>query len=153
MLDAAPHSAFSWGFTVSRNGTRVAEIGMAWFRERADVRIGDERYTVSRESVLKGTFALRGAGRVMARARKVRAWTQTVEVDAGGRVFELRPLRAWKRPFGLFEGGAPVGRVAPTGWLTRRAVIDLPGDLPLPVQVFLFWLVVVLWRRGAAAAP
>ena len=30
-------------------------------------------------------------------------------------------------------------------------VIDLPPDIPLPAQLFLFWLVLVLWRRAAAA--
>ena len=57
----------------------------------------------------------------------------------------------WRREFGLFEGGVPVGRIAPAGWFGRRAVIDLPADIPLPAQLFLLWLVLVLWRRAAAA--
>ena len=28
---------------------------------------------------------------------------------------------------------------------------DLPGEIPVPMQVFLFWLVVILWRREVAA--
>jgi hypothetical protein len=33
--------------------------------------------------------------------------------------------------------------------LRRKAIIELPESLSLPVQVFFFWLVLVLWRRAA----
>jgi hypothetical protein len=30
--------------------------------------------------------------------------------------------------------------------------VEFPGDLPVPVQVFLFWLVALMWRREQNAA-
>ena len=36
--------------------------------------------------------------------------------------------------------------------VTRRALVDLPPDLPLPVRVFVIWLTVILWKRQAEAA-
>jgi hypothetical protein len=45
-----------------------------------------------------------------------------------------------------------LGRIEPKGALTRRTTIDLPEELPLPMQAFCFWLVLVLWNRAAAAA-
>ena len=31
---------------------------------------------------------------------------------------------------------------------TPRRTIDLPDDIVLPVKTFLFWLVVLMWRRA-----
>ena len=152
MLHATPHGIFSWDFTLSKDGVALAEIDMSWFRERAEVKIGEQTYTVYRESVMQGTFALQSGDQVLAQAQKVGAFTRAFEVNFAGRQLELKALSAWKRQFGLFENGAQIGHIGPTNWLRRKAVIDLPGDIPLPVQVFLFWLVVILWRRAAGSA-
>jgi hypothetical protein len=56
----------------------------------------------------------------------------------------------------LFQGDIEVGSIRPEGYLSRKAAVSLPGDMPMPVQVFVMWLVILLWRReanaGAAAA-
>jgi hypothetical protein len=33
--------------------------------------------------------------------------------------------------------------------LRRKAILELSESLSLPVQVFFFWLVLILWRRAA----
>jgi hypothetical protein len=149
MLDATPHHVFSWDFTVSRGGRPVAEVDMSWFRERAEVDIGGRAYQVQRESIIDSTFSLSSGGEVLARAQKLSVFTRTFEVTVAGRRFELRALSAFRRGFGLFQQRREVGRVMPVSWLGRKASIELPDDLPLPVQVFVFWLVIVLWRRAA----
>ncbi len=45
-----------------------------------------------------------------------------------------------------------MGGVRPTSFFGRRAVVDLPDDIALTTQVFLFWLVATLWRRAANAS-
>ena len=51
------------------------------------------------------------------------------------------------RAFELKRGGDRVGSVAPTSALKRSARISLPGELSVPVQVFITWLVLVMWKR------
>jgi hypothetical protein len=152
VLRATPRSIFSGAFTGRRGGEVVAEIDPAWFGERAEVTVDGEPYALTRESVLEGTFAMRSGDRVVASARKPSAFTRAFEVELGGRRLELKAVSVWRREFGLFEGGSLIGRIAPAAWLGRTAVIDLPDDLPPHAQVFLFWLVLVLWRRSASSS-
>ena len=147
MLSAAPRGIFSWDFIISRDGTMIADIDMSWWGERAELKITGQTYAVYRESLLEGTFVLQSGEQVLARAQK--GFTRTFDVDVAGRHLELKAVSIWTREFGLFENDAQIGRIEPAGWLGRKAIIELPEDIPLPVRVFLFWLVLILWRRAA----
>src|SRR5262245_36537966 len=148
MLEASPVGVFSWAFTVRSSGETVAEISPAWFSEQAEVAVAGKPYTLARESVLEGTFALRSGGRVVASTRKPSAF----EVELPGRRFERKAVSVWSREFGLYEGEALIGRIGPASWRGRSAVTDLPGALPTEEQVFLVWLLHVLWKRAASNA-
>lgn len=152
MLRATPNSIFTWDFTIRRDGHLVAEVDPTWFGERARATVAGEPYSLTRECLMEGTFAMRSAGRVVARARKPSAFSSTFEVELPGRRLELRAASVWGHTFEVFEGGAPLGRIAPVSWLGREAVIDLPDEIPPHEQVFLFWLVLVLWQRSADSA-
>jgi hypothetical protein len=147
MLRAVPHGIFSWDFTIFRQETAIADIDMSMWRERAELRIAEQIYSVYRESRLKGTFVLRTGDLVLARAQK--GFTRTFDIDVEGRHMELKAFSFWTREFGLFENNALIGRIGPSGWLGRKAIIGLPGSMSLPVQVFFFWLVLILWCRAA----
>jgi hypothetical protein len=47
---------------------------------------------------------------------------------------ELKAISLWTREFGLFENRAQIGRIGPARWLGRKAIIDLPEDLAMPVR-------------------
>jgi hypothetical protein len=140
MLEAALVGIFSWAFTVSSGGETVAAVTPAWFSEQAEVTVAGKPYTLARESVREGTFAMRSGGRVVASARKPSAFFRAFEVELPGRCFELKAVSVWGREFGLYEGEVLVGRIGPASWLGRAAVLDLPDALLTEVQVFLFWL-------------
>jgi len=152
VLHATPHGVFSWDFTVSRDGVAIAEIDMAWFRERADVKIGEQTFSLYRQSAAKGSFTLQSGDTILAQAQKISAFSRAFRIDTAGRKLTLKATSAWRRQFEVSENEALIGRIGPTGWAGRTSVIDLGIDLPVPVQVFLFWLVVVLWRRADDAA-
>ena len=38
------------------------------------------------------------------------------------------------------------------GVFTRRSTANLPEGIPLPVKVFIIWLVVILWKRESDSA-
>jgi hypothetical protein len=152
VLQATPRGIFSRSFTVRHGGRTVAEISPGWFGEQAEVTVAGETYTLTRESVLEGTFAMRSGDQVVASARKPSAFVRAFEVELSGRRFELRAISVWGRAFGLFDGATLVGRIGPAAWLGRSAVIDLPDDVPPHAQVFLLWLVLVMWRRAASSS-
>jgi hypothetical protein len=120
MLRIEPMRWFSWDFTVDRDGRRVAELDISWWRERGELAIDGARYAIARQGLVSGDFRLTAPdGRMVATASK--------------------PSR---------EAGA----VTPAGAWSRRASATLPDALPLPVQVFVVWLAVLLWKRDDDAA-
>jgi hypothetical protein len=152
MLEAVPQRLFSWDFAITQNARPIAVIDMSWFRERAEVRVGNKVFEVRRDSLVHGTFALHGGDELLATAQKESALVRAFRVDVAGRLLDLKAVSFWRRDFELVDHGALIGRVSSSSWLGRGAKIDFPDDLSIPVQVFMFWLVVVIWRRAAAAA-
>ncbi len=148
MLQAVPKSIFSWNFTVSQADRLIADVSMAWSGERAELRVEGIRYEVSREGWLSGRFVMTSDLGVLAVAEKPSAFFRSFVVQYGNRRFQLKALALSTRGFGLTEGSTRVGTIEPAFW-SRTTTIDLPDDIDLPVQVFMFWLVLILWRRAA----
>jgi hypothetical protein len=98
---------------------------------------------------LQGTFALKSGDQVLAHAHKTSIFSRSFDVEIAGGVSTLRPVSMWRREFELHHSNIPIGSIFPRSWFRRTTVIDLPDGLSLPEQVFLFWLVLVLWRRQA----
>ena len=154
MLEARPAGTFSRDYVVTApDGHVVATIDPAWFRERAEVVMDGSTYACRSRGIFRPEFTLAVADRTIAIVRRRGAFSRRLEVEVAWRRFELRPRSIWSRAFELVgDDGKPCGAIARRGFFRRDAVIDLPEELPSAVQVFLFWVVLVIWRRAAAAA-
>jgi uncharacterized protein YxjI len=152
MLDAIPNSMLSWSYTIYQREEAIAILDAALFRERAEFTIDGCAYSLNRESIFRGTFVLQSNGQVLASAKKSSVFNRRFEVDIDGKILELRPTSIWGRRFELLENNRSVGHIGPVGWFTRRATVELPDALPRAVQIFIFWLVLILWRRAASSA-
>jgi hypothetical protein len=148
MLEAISTGFLSWGFTVYRGDEKVAELDMFTFRERASAWIGNRNYMFARESILQGTYALKDGDQVLARAQEYGWLRPSFDVEVAEGQATLRSASFWRRDFELRKGAAPIGCIYSTGWFRRKIVIDLPDGLSIPEQIFLFWLVQVIWRRA-----
>ena len=151
MLYAEPHSAISWDFTVYDDGVSVAEIDLAWVRERAVVTIKEVDCDVYREGV-GGAFVLAVDGYVLMRAEKTGVFSSAFDITYDEQAFHLKKRSVFSRAYDLFQADNVVGTITPRGVFTRRMDADLPEDLPLAVRVFILWLVIVLWKRAASAS-
>jgi hypothetical protein len=152
MLEAIPKNFFSTRFQFQQENQVLGQIDNSIWREEARVELKDGTYLLSREGRFSGYFLIEHNGRLVARASKPSALRNTFEVEVAGRLLVLRQLSIWKRRFGLFNGDKQIGSIYPLRVLSRHAHIDVPGDLPLPIRVFLFWLVFIVWKRQSQAA-
>jgi len=156
MLKAIPKRWFSWNFTVMEGSQPVADIDVSWWREKGLLTIQGTTYKVYREGLMSGAFILESAGAVLARAEKPSAFRNSFIIEHAGKHYTLCKKSAFRREFLLLDGSGEIGSLSPEGIFTRRARVDLPEDLPLPVRVFIIWLAVILWKRdsdaGGAAA-
>jgi hypothetical protein len=147
MLTARPRSWFSWDFEVFDGDTFVALLDLSWLRERGEMILHERRFEIGREGILSGDFKLWDDGDTVASATKPSVLFRCFVVRFDGHEYTLRARSPLTRRFVLLSGERVVGSIAPDHPFTRRMSIDLPDEIPLEVQVFITWLVVILWRR------
>lgn len=152
MIEAVPRRWFSNDFLLQQAHGTVADLDVSNWREKGEFDVAGGHYRLYREGTASGAFVLEGSGGIVARAVKPSAFQARFELQVGHRSFTLRRLRWWRSDFVLFEGETQVGSVRRAGAFTRRTLVELPGDLPLAAQVFVFWLALVIWTREQAAA-
>jgi len=152
MLEAVPKSLFSPDFRMLEDGREVTVLDASAWRERAEIEIAGAACRLYRRGHMSGAFVIEYQEVVLASATKPSAFRSAFDVDVRGRRFTLRKPSMWKRGFGLYEGGVPVGTIEPQKGYSKRSTLDLPTTLPLPARVFIFWLVTIIWRRDDAAA-
>lgn len=155
MLEAKPNGIFSRDFSIEAAGQRIALLDVAFWKEAGEISIEGRPYKLYREGLMHGAFVLESQGQVVARALKPSAFFSHFDLEMGDRRYSLKRNSAFGRAFTILQGDTVVGSVRPAGVFSRRAVVELPVDWPVPVQVFVFWLVLVIWKRdesGAAAA-
>lgn len=150
MLHAAPRGMFSNDYVVRSDDGRMAEIDVSSWRERAELTLDGRSYRLERDGT--GAFVLLEGDALVARAEKPSAFSSRFNLYSGSDTLVLRRLSMWSRGFGLYDGDREIGRIAPAGAFSRRANIELPAEWPLAVHLFVFWLVLVIWIRSAAAA-
>jgi hypothetical protein len=109
-------------------------------------------FRVSREGRLNGDFLLESDRGVVARATRPSVLRRSFAVQHGSKTHTLRAQSMFRRSFALLEGDREIGAITRDGVWSRHASANLPADMPLPVQVFLIWLAVLLWKRESDAA-
>jgi hypothetical protein len=152
MLELVPLGWFSWDFSVLQNSSPIAEIDISSWREKGVLAIGGASYNVCREGLMGGRFILELNGTQLAHAEKPSALHRFFTVQHEGKTYTLKAESAFRRTFLLLEDNQQVGSIAPAGMFTRKARVDLPDELPLPIKLFLLWLTVILWKRDSEAA-
>lgn len=151
MLTVAAKSWFSWKFTLAAGDRAVAEIHISSWRERGGLQVNGRAYRVYRDGLM-GPFILEADGVEVARAEKPSAFYRTFLVRHQGRELELRAVSALRRRFQLFEGGAEIGTIDPRSVWTRSADVEFRAPLPEPLQAFIVWLTLLLWKRESDSA-
>jgi hypothetical protein len=142
---------YSWDFNVTEGDRAVAHLDVSAWREHGVLTIEGVAHRVYREGVGSGEFLLERDGIVLARATKPSAFRNAFEVRHDGRTYEVAKESVWQRRYVVRSGNAEIGSVAPRSAFGRAAVATLPDTWPLPLKVFVVWLVVILWKRAAAA--
>ena len=148
MLHIHPSSWWSETYSIVEQGRALTEVNIRWSREAGAFKIDRSEYELGREGWVSGDFYLKHRGQQKATATKTSAWTRSFVVRHGGERFELEAPSAFCRTFHLKKAGRVVGTIKPLSWWTRKAVADLPMELPVETRVFITWLVLVMWKRS-----
>jgi len=148
MLRAEPTGWFAWNYKILRGDLCFARIDVDWARPRGEVTIDREVYEVAREGLMSGAFVMSRRGQVLASAIKPSVFQRRFEIDHDGSSYVLESRSSFLRKFVVLGAdGREIGAVRPVRLLSRKAIVDMPPDMPLELQVFLTWLVLVMWKR------
>ena len=151
-LKLRPRAFYSWDFDVLSGDRQIAFLDRHWIRERATFSLEGATYAIRRTSVLRSSFVFEKDGRVIAQATKPSRLRREFEIQAGPERWILRAVSMFRREFELVRGGLRIGTMKPDSAFRRAATADFPDLVPLPLQVFVACLVLVLWKRDADRA-
>jgi hypothetical protein len=148
MLRAIPRSLLSWDFSILEDDVEAAGLTTAWMSEQGRLYVGGVEYNLYRQGWRHGAFVIEGEGAILAQADKPTVFTRRFEVAYDHHALCLAAQSPLTRAFSVYEKDAEIGRIYPDCWFTRKTTIDLPDVIVLPVKAFLFWLVILMWRRA-----
>lgn len=122
------------------------------WREKAEIVIPDMTVHAYRKGFLRPEFVLERDGKVVATAVKSSIWKSRLDLALGQQTCEVKPKSFFGTTYLLQNGVEQIGSIERERWFTYRSRIDLPSGWPLPLQIFVFWVVYVMWKRAEAAA-
>ncbi|MEZ4699326.1 MAG: hypothetical protein R2834_03265 [Rhodothermales bacterium] len=151
-LHAEPKRLMSSDFVITRDGEEIALLDLKSMSEAGTLHIGDEEYRLGREGMMSGAFFLARGEQVVVKAEKPSAFRSEFVIHIGPTPITLRKVSMLGSGYELLHGEAVIGHIDKDGLLTRKATLSLPADWPLPLQLFVYWLVQLMWNRDASAA-
>ena len=149
-LEVKPRSLLSSRFN-ARVAPRVEVELKVSLRERCVFRLDGERYEFRAKGLIHRKFDLIQRDTVIATA-KVSNLRRAFDIEYRGYRLTLKAKSMFRRAFLLLRDEDVIGTVTPTSLLGHGAVAEFPDMLTTPAQLFVVWLVLVMWKREVAAA-
>ncbi len=152
VLRTEPTGWVSWGANVFLGDEHVTELQISFFRSHGRFELDGESFTVEPRGFFKPGADLRKGNAIIARAEKSSVTRRRFEITAAGHRLELESRSFFGREYALLLGHQEVGTIQRTGFLGRRCFLEFPDEVPVFLQVFITYLVLVQAKREAAAA-
>ncbi len=152
MWSARPEGWLSRCYRIEERGQLVGRLEFGLWSEHGTLELGERRLSIQREGLWKPQHHLVEGGTRRASARSTGFWRRGFVLTDGNDEYHLAPSSLTRRSFALTRAGRALGGVRPLGLFSRSAELTLDEELAPELRLFAFWLVVVAWRRAAAAA-
>lgn len=131
-----------------RSGESLATITTHWLSEQGNFHLNEEEWNICKKSFLSGQWTLEKQSTILGNADKKNVFSRTFEVAFENTHWLLKAKSAFGRGFEILQQGRQVGTIEPVHAFTRRSTIDCSDEVPIPLQLFCFWLAMITWRRA-----
>jgi hypothetical protein len=152
MLTMTRRSVFSRDFEVRDGIAPVGEFSLSRVGDHTELRVGLDLYEARRFGWIKSRFVLKRYDREIAHANPASVFRQAYEVHTGRFTVILKTRGFLRSDYGLFDGDSEIGWIARKGFWRSTVQASFSPSVDRPIQIWLLWIVTVLWRRAAAAA-
>lgn len=151
-LQCIPVSMWGWNYGIETSqGT--ARIELKVMKDEGEIVLPDDNYMIV-HPMLSGEWTFiqvtDGKDSIVARARKPNPLRRKIELTCGTKKLVLQAVSPFRREFQIRQSNQVLGRIRPDSFSSRQATIEVDAPLDLKIQLFLFWLTVMLWRQGAS---
>jgi hypothetical protein len=148
---------YGWerGDVIVADGVEVASAERSWLRERAEVRVGDERWIFEAAGGWLGRRRLVGLrdGSEQMAAEPSGFWQTAWAITAGDAQLVLSPAGVFTNRMVLRQAGIEVGSVRASHLFTNRPELTSTVPLPPATAAFVLWVAFVeLARRSRSAS-
>jgi hypothetical protein len=148
-FELSPRKWYSSDYRVLRDGTELTRFTFLSGPERSHFALACNTFVARKEKWNSPNFFLDQGATRLALAVTPHWSLRIFHLEYEGKPYGLR---ATSGGFVLTCNGVERGLIAKKGWLSRQATADLPDDLPLPVNLFLIWLSLLMWKRDSDGA-
>lgn len=145
-MQARRRGVFKREYEIYSGGQLVTEL-TGRRREGCEFSWSGTGYRAERDG--RKRFVLHGPDGQVATAERQTAREWTVRTAAGN--LTLVKPSVWRSGWEIRHGGT-AGGIRHDGGFTRTYTADVPADVPLPVAVFVLYVVLAIFERQAAAA-
>jgi hypothetical protein len=148
-LTCLPQSICSWNYLVTISDSDVeASVEFNFMSEQGNITFQSGYYDI-KHTWLSGEWSLESDGRVIVIAIKPNPLTRFFVVSYDGRELVLKAMSPFGRSFVIEQDNRVLGMIEPMHTFTRRATIDCSSSVAIPIQLFMFWLTVLMWKRAS----
>ncbi|MGB7444669.1 MAG: hypothetical protein WA919_26680 [Coleofasciculaceae cyanobacterium] len=97
---------------------------------------------------LDGEWLLQKDDQVVAVARKPNPLTRVFKVSHQEQVLILKAKFPFTKSFVVEQDNQLLGTIKPINSWTKQALIDCSSSISVSIQIFMFWLTSLMWRRA-----
>lgn len=126
----------------------IASTKFNFWNEQGSFVLAGNHYRIE-HAWLSAEWSLNLEGEAVALAVKPNPLTRFFEVFYANQKLVLRAESPLTRTFLIEQDEQVLGTIQPMHLFTRRALVDCSSSVAMPVQIFLFWLTVLMWKRAA----
>jgi hypothetical protein len=145
MLTMTRRGWLGWNYVVHDEARQpIADLSVGTFGDSGSFSIQGTTYLVQHEGWFGSRFRLEKAGATIARSRSG-SKGHAFEIEVGESRYSLGQPSFLSPKYALLDGATRIGSVVRPSYV-RPAQVEVSVDTPLAVQVFLLWLVALLWK-------
>lgn len=149
MLTCIPLSLCSWDYQITDAVGGTGAVKFDFMGEEGSISLGTATHLVRKHGWLSGHWSLDQGGEVALDAHKPSAFAQCFELTGNGLNLTVKSQSGFTRSFDIVRGDTTVGTIYPAHAFTKRAFVECDPSVPELVQLFSFWLAVLMWKRDA----
>lgn len=151
MWSITPQSWFSPRYGVEEDGRPIGTLELGKWRECGAIVLETRRLTIRREGFWCPRYHLQDGERTLASAHPA-SWRGGFRIAHEGAEYLVDRSSFFGRSYALLRGSRRLGEVRAVGFCSRRVEAEVGSEVARELGLFAVWLVLLEWRRGAAAA-